>query len=194
MNKDLTTASYDEWVQFVFDHPVVDPLIETAWHWKIEYEIDPLKALTFCTRLFNESGSLLKSFDEAKLEQGFWFIPGPNGFMRFLFDASLPIGLRVECVNSIKNLYMKLFSFTSLGSACFMWWDSFITYGAYDNKTISNDGAIATATVQVLGQILKMPSKHCQDSALHGIQHLMKVSDSTHQIVLAHLGNVKGIE
>ena len=75
--KIITNISFDDWVAHAFDHPVSYPLPE--WYWDLEADelnLVPSAVLEYTTRLFNNSGKLLRPFSDAQINQGLWFLTG----------------------------------------------------------------------------------------------------------------------
>ena len=66
-------ATLEEWVRFVFDHPVT----EIAWHFDAEaayLALPPERVACLIAETFERSGELLQPFTDAQLNQGFWFL------------------------------------------------------------------------------------------------------------------------
>ena len=70
---DTRSYSYDEWLRFAFDHPIA----KEPWYYSeaMHFECDPRIVLGYYTRLFRDP-TPIASYDDAHLEQGFWFIVG----------------------------------------------------------------------------------------------------------------------
>ena len=70
----LDLFSYDEWVRFVFDHPVVSGRREWYWEdkWAFEYN-DVHKQVEYLVTLFSKPRFLMKHYSDKKMEQGMWF-------------------------------------------------------------------------------------------------------------------------
>ena len=188
MDLDLRQLNYDQWLRFVFDHPVTR--IEDAWHFDIEYAADHDQVLANCTQMFLKSKVLIGSFNAEQLEQGFWFIPGPNGFMRFLADEDVPWSRRQACIQSIESLFRECFSvMPPWMTSCYMWWDSYVSYCAFGNNELMTDERLLDETFRVLQAILKQP-EHCRRSAVHGLQHLEALDTPLRQQVQAVLNGV----
>src|ERR1700720_2242179 len=85
---DITQHSFDQFIDFLFDHEVVPTSdLEAAgptkakkpWDWEpMELLYDPEKVCGYYVRLFREPRFLLQRFSRPHLEQGFWAIQGPN--------------------------------------------------------------------------------------------------------------------
>lgn len=173
---DITDLTFDEWVEFVFDHPVTDP----AWHWSDEWEhyaSDGVKLLRYLIRLFREPSFLFEKYSPAQLEQGFWFISGLLCLARFMglpWQKNLPWKLRRDLIESMFDLFERFFALNALDTSCFMWWDG-LAYGYHmtDGKPDDANGArVQQAMFETLKRILYLESRACRMSALHGLGHL----------------------
>jgi hypothetical protein len=164
---DTTAYTYEEWTRFAFDHPVAkDPWYYTE---EMHFTCDPAVVLKYYIRLFHDPVSALSPYDDPHLEQGFWFIAGSQ-LADWLWDDEIPLQLRTECIASMPALFRKLFLTHPLDQACYMWWDMLRHFGD------TGDPKIIDAMVAALEQILALPVRHCQISALHGLGHLVHTS------------------
>ncbi len=181
-------ASFDEWLKWVFDHPVAGDK-EKEWWWA-EPDADeggrwldrpPVQALTFVTKLFENPVGHLSRYSDGQIDQGLWFIVhGANSkHFEWLMDGRIDLGLRKRCIRSIENLSRTLFAprcsdevihgTRPLDSICYMLWDLAI-HGSYPEV---RDREIDGESVNTLARIITMPSIACQRSALHGLGHLV---------------------
>jgi len=179
----LASASFEEFIDFLFDHKVV-PIPDTQsdapepWYWHSEVEYDAVAVVGYYIRLFSNPRFLLLKFSRDQLEQGFWAIHSGNlecSVDQMIWHKGVPFEDREHCVQSMFHLFEKLFAYDSFDTSVNMWWDSL----AYDwhcgNRSRSNGGEdqlIQDVMFQTLGRILSLPSEACQMSALHGLGHL----------------------
>ena len=193
------SATFDEWLKWIFDHPVADN-VDKEWWWA-EPDADesgrwldrpPIPALTFVTKLFENPLAHLSRYSDAQIDQGLWFIVhGANSkHLKWLVDGRVDFGLRRRCIRSIENLSRDLFAprcsddplkgDQPLDSICGMLWDLVLldachfqdnTDGTYSEV---RDTAIDKEFARTLSRILKLPSIACQRSALHGLGHLVR--------------------
>jgi hypothetical protein len=197
MPRDL---EFDQWVQHVFDHPVAEP----PWHFQINEETwdgEPLLTVQHITRLFESPEHLLKAYSPEQLEQGLWYLSGEGQpFMQALLDESVPWSVRKRGLLSVQTLYQKFFAvacsdelghlcrttFTPINRACYMWWDSFPSYGnPLDPSRQHEDRMI----LQVMNGILTLDSEASRESALHGLGHWhLHYPEEVRQIVDEFLG------
>jgi hypothetical protein len=159
---DTRAYGYDEWLRFAFDHPVA----KESWYYSeaMHFECDPDTVLKYYARLFRDSKPLA-SYDDAHLEQGFWFIVGSQ-LGEWLWDDKIAAELRLDCIAAMPTVFRELFASRPLDQACYMWWDLLRHFED------AGDPRIVNAMVVALEEILALPSRHCQVSALHGLGHL----------------------
>jgi hypothetical protein len=123
------------------------------------------------SRLFRDFGRLAEPFSPEQIEQGLWFVLGhPFWLPSMLEDRRVLPEWRDECLRSMIHPFRDYYlqredSFA--GTAFYMWWDLLLAH--------TQEGArleIETIAVDVLRQILRLPSKGCQFAALHGLNHM----------------------
>ena len=181
MTSDL---SLDEWIRYLFDHPVADP----AWHFDIAtsyHELTATRAAELIAETFEKSGDLLQAFTDAQLNQGFWFLvsSGSSDYMFCLTDVSVPWPLRRRALRSFILLFRDLMATRctpslshraepggALNSACYMWWDLLTLDGHWQSRRPPEP--IQAEMLVVLGELLAIRHDACQESALHGLGHL----------------------
>jgi hypothetical protein len=172
---DLSQLNYEEWLTFVFDHPVHEPLwyFSDAWNYEVS---DPEKALAYVIRLFTNPAILLRRFSLPHIEQGFWFLPSVNGLMWLILLPSIPWQARLSAVHSIKTLFETFFSQVELGTSIYMWWDSLITYCTWEDKDLLTDRELLREIITVMGQLLSNPAPRVRESIRHGVEHLKAIA------------------
>lgn len=187
MSINLTQYTFDAWLDFIFKHPVT--ALPFSWSfeeaWQYECESDML--VIFMTRLFSEPDILVTRYSYPEIDQGFWFIPGPNGFMWTLLDEHIEWFKRKACIDSIQSLFSRLFSKHNIGTSGYMWWDSFISYCAYHDKNIETEHDVLEAVLEVLKALSQQDSQVSVDSAKHGIEHLVELAKKTHNTSVKQL-------
>lgn len=180
---DISGLSYEEWLSFVFDHPVHEPL----WHFSDEWGYDvsnPEKTLGYVTQLFTNPAILLKRFSLPHLEQGFWFLPSANGLMWLILLPSIPWQARLSAIRSIGTLFETFFSQVELGTSIYMWWDSLITYCAWEDKDLITDRGVLREVVAVMAQLASSPSPRVRESVRHGVEHLEAIANKEDDVEL----------
>ena len=160
---DATGYDYAEWIRFAFDHPVG----EKPWYYTEEmaFVCDPKVVITYYGRLFRDPRASLSAYDDARLEQGLWFVAGSQ-LAQWLWDADIPLDLRLDCIAAMPTMFREFLADHPLDTACNMWWDML--------RSFESDPAprIVDAMVAALTEVLELRTRHCQMSALHGLGHL----------------------
>jgi hypothetical protein len=198
MGQELINPSFEEWVRYLFDHPVTDP----AWYWDINRERwnerdSSALALNYLTQLFENAGTILAPYSDAQVNQGLWYISfnGASDYFRSLHNLAVPIQKRLQCIESMYSLFEQVFfvrcsphlshvlhsdepypqGYTVINLACYMCWDNASTI--YTNAIIEDYLEHYSRTMlDVLSRILELDSIACQESALHGLGHYKSFS------------------
>jgi hypothetical protein len=179
---DITQYSFEEFVDFLFlreiTNPDLDPDKPEPWYWHTEVTFDPIKVSKFYVQLFREPIFLIERFSHVQLDSAFWSIQVANldcSAHRIIFNIELPWETRCLCIDSMFDLFQKLFKDESLDTAVFMWWDS-LCYdwhcGNRDRDRGGDDLRLQDVFFATLSRILFIDSETCQGSALHGLGHL----------------------
>ena len=129
------------------------------------------------TEFFREFGRLAEPFSPEQIEQGLWFVLGhPFWLSNQLADSQVSPGLRGECLRSMLHPfrdYCLQMGDSFAGSIFGMWWDLLL---AHNDDAIQLE--IEPIALEVLRQILQLPSKACQFAALHGLNHMHPYADA----------------
>ena len=171
---------YNEWINFVFDHPVEDP----AWHWDIDcpmFEGSESDYLELIRLTFMHAGKDLVHFSNAQVNQGICFLASTScsDYMFSLKDSNIDVGLRVEAIESIYLLYKDCFqkrcseslshldhkSSSDLNPICYMFWDV-NPLGCL--KGVDGEEHLKNTVFTVLKKTLMLPHLACKESAIHG--------------------------
>jgi len=134
MTYDLRDASFEEFLDFLFDHPVAaqhreenwgrvpgaDMSYESAWFddlglypWT-QVSHDPNLTANFYIRLFEGPRVLLARYSRSQIAQGFALIPGfpnlefPAGLGRLFVEERVPLGKRLSVVRALDPLHRDL--------------------------------------------------------------------------------------
>src|SRR5690242_7693339 len=96
------TISFDEWLDWAFDHPISDP----AWYWDDnaeELESEPAQVVAYLTKVFENPTKVLAKFTDEQINQGLWFIADNScsDHMYAVTDEEVPMEYRIRCVRSI---------------------------------------------------------------------------------------------
>ena len=128
MDIDISLMGYDQWVRFLFEHPVPeDEDHESKWSNDITCEVSqPAGLIRHVTRMCRELTQIGQRYTAAQVDQGIWFLLSyPGEFGPFLLHTQVPIERRLECIRAMYQVYSDYV--TTLPSPipnCFdMWWD-----------------------------------------------------------------------
>lgn len=199
---EITNASFEEFVNFLFDQQVVpipdDAKLPGPWYYNAEVTYDPIRVASQYIQLFTQPEFLLAQFSRAQLEQGFWEIQSPNlecGVCAIIWNETVKFDIRQSCVRSMFHLFERLFFNEPLDTAVEMWWDSL----AYDwhcgNRSRTSGGedeSMQDVMFETLSRILKLDSPTCQGAALHGLGHLHH--PDTEQLIRRYIERNKNID
>ncbi len=180
---DATGYDYDQWMRFAFDHPVE----KKPWYYteEMDFVCDPNVVITYYTRLFRDPRSITAAYDDAQLEQGIWFVVSSQ-LAEWLWDAEILLELRLECIAAMPGMFREVLAERPLETACWMWWDMLRTFDS------DPDQRIVGAMVAALTEVLQLPSRHCQMSALHGLGHLRH--DAKEGVIRAFLSASRDVD
>jgi hypothetical protein len=176
------SASFERWVEAVFDHPICDP----EWYWDDDFNVswephEMTASLTveYMTRLFSAPDDL-RRYSLEQVAQGIWFMVGessPGKNAHALLNPEVSLGQRTRCIRSVARFFEKFVAPaapTAVNTdndpfhiACYMWWDIFPTY----DGTNSWEPELYEASLTAMSETLLLPSELCQLSALHGLNH-----------------------
>jgi hypothetical protein len=176
---DLRAVGYDEWLAFVFDHPV-PPVGVEEWYLQAEVQIDadPGQQVAFLARLFLEPEILARRYTPGQIEQGFWFLFGGGGskwFRDALWDPSVPWEVRQRCIKALPELYARLFKSCALDTIPFMLPDLLADEYRFDFRhpdTDEEDRRVQEALFAAFRRMLDARDPGTQEAALHGLHHL----------------------
>jgi hypothetical protein len=182
---DLQAISYEDWIEFIFDHHAPYSLDEEeerpkAWYWEDPPDptIDPVRQVHYLTRLCREASPLLRVYTPEQIDQGLWYIfsaGGADEFYEQIFNPVVPWKDRAACIATLPELWPGLFEREDVGTMSYMLWDS-VAYG-FDcgNLTPGDDPdhhRIQEAMLAALTFQLESEASITQYAALHGLGHL----------------------
>lgn len=181
-NIDLSKLSYDEWISYIFDHPV--PLLELGYSSSIcEFDsaAKPEQVVKYVTQLCNQFIDITEKYSQARINKGLWFILGVDMcFGEYLRQESIPQELRKTCVHSMYKVFADFVSKSDIEEMenCFyMWWDLLLSsFYYYDKLELSEDcKEIEDTILATLKNILLLVDERTQQYALHGLGHLKHI-------------------
>jgi len=208
-NFDCSALSYDQWVRFFFDRPNPPQTDDLGYYFfdvdlREEYTFfdveHPTKVVSHMTRLFGDFPKTVSVFTLPQINQGVWVMFGNNfECQRYLFDPSVPLEKRLECIRSMYCVYADFVAPCVVPEMenCFqMWWhfiaESFWSrFYDYPNDSKSFDETleqyplekdlnklneeakqILDTMFETLVRILALDDDRAQEYALHGLGHL----------------------
>ncbi len=195
---DLTGATFQDFVRFLFDRDVnpnpKPPKKWDPWHFHVEVVFDAEKICAYYVKLFQQPEFLLTRFTKDQLEEGFWAIQGPNldwSAYGLIHRSDLPLSRRKELIRSMVPLFERLFAAEPLDSAVWMWWDAFCYDWHCGNRKRERDGEdleLQDVFFETLSGVLAIESEACQGAALHGLGHLHHplTTDLTERFIREH--------
>lgn len=143
--------------------------------------VDPSRQLEHGRRLFTTPLFLRERFTAVQLEQGFWFLSHvgisdvSDFFADQLWNPEAPVDARIAAIAAMYDLFEQLFAPFPAETATNMWWD--LLSGDLDHGRFTQGGPpgrerIRLAMVDTLARILRLDARHCQEAALHGLDHI----------------------
>ena len=190
MHYDLRYVRFEEFLDFIFDHPVAPQHCQTnwgraapfrvAWYDAIDLDIafDPARNCEYLALLFCDPAVLIGRYSPSQLEQGFhWMQTSYNdgSAADILWTGSLPVERRAALVRSMYFLFADLFSAVPLHSAGRMWWENLasgIIGNVMRNRHAADRHRIEHAMFQTLSRVLQLEAEHCRIDALRGLNRL----------------------
>jgi hypothetical protein len=181
MNADLRNATYDEFLQFVFDHYPEDD-VDKKWYWQLneDVQIAPGRAVEYLTRMCTGAAQLLDRYTPMQIAEGLNYLFGAGGSSEFrdqLWNSDVPWPHRRRCILAIPRLYTDVLERDrdGVGGCAYMLWDS-IAYdyhcGNRDPAKDPEDARVQDAMLEALRSMLASNHPETQRGALHGLGHL----------------------
>jgi hypothetical protein len=131
-----------------------------------DFEIgNPSRFFETVRDLFLRFGEVARRFPPEQVDQGLWYLLC-EPFWLISHVGKVPAALLKDVTRAMyypfRNYYLSVAECPE--SAFFMWWDLFSSGG--------HSPALDNTALEVLGRIIALPSKRCQEAALHGLNHL----------------------
>jgi len=176
---DIRGFSFEEFVAYIFDRPVVDKrLKQDPWYWHEEVLFDPSTVCDNYFRLLRQPAFLLERFSRAQLDQAFWAIQSPNlacSVYFLIWERDLPFFSREMLARTMFDLYRGFFAIEALDQSSAMWWDSLCYDWQCGNRRRERGGedlSMQNVMFETLSKIFDLDSQTCHGAALHGLGHL----------------------
>lgn len=196
---DLSSQSFEEFVEFFFDRMVVSDQEQydyfltdlTGQRYDEAIASTPSVLVDNMTQLFSGFGQIATRYSLAQVDQAVWgMLAGNLRLYEFLFDTSVPLANRLECVRSMYYVFSDFVAAADLKpdpelSGFFMWWDFVLhgfwspprpfiagTYRGDPSRLDSESRVMLDALFETLKRILDLQHTEAQRCALHGLGHL----------------------
>jgi len=167
--------NYSEWLKCVFERQDDKECL-----------FDSLTINNYLLRLCQESQNLYPKYSFEQLDKGTWFAFGVvSGYWHDAIDKNVPDEKRVNLYQSLFTYYENVFQKycthfyghqdwgpekpNPLNSSCYMFWDM----DTKECPAYKGDVLLTNEIFNLLERILDIESPACQESALHGLGHLI---------------------
>ena len=186
VNLDLSTLSFQEFVDFFFRHPES----EQFWYADPRYALGEVTVsgpavVDHLTQLFSGFSAAVSKYSPAQISHGIWAMFSPAfSVTEALWDNNIPLEKRAECIRAMGRLFadfVAIHDAESLQKCFYMWWHIIVTgfwahagqFDAPDLSKLDAEAAMLLETMfQTLTEILEVPDPRTQGYALHGLGHL----------------------
>ncbi|HVZ79233.1 MAG TPA: hypothetical protein VHE12_00375 [bacterium] len=177
--------NFEKWVRFAFDRKVHprhrskysdQPKKDRGKDWyfqdKWSRQYDPKVLVRNVIRLFSRPSNFDR-FSDDQVNQGLYYLAFGANLPDVLTNKSVPLSLRVRCVESMGELYAGVFEKREIEDSAFMWWDWFegVPRNWKRGPLTANGKALLKAMLDTLEGILKLKNHYCLRGALHGLGH-----------------------
>lgn len=188
---DLRMVCYEDFLDFIFDHPVAPQFCGPAsgrhegpvapWYDSIELDVDfdPARNCEFLTLLFCDARELPRRYSPERLEQGFWWMQksyNDGSAADVLWTSSLPVHRRIAMVEAMYFLCAELFADAFLpGHALQMWWGNLTRSSPARGRAAgcrADRRLIEDKIFETLVRLLDLESETCRIQALHGLRQI----------------------
>jgi hypothetical protein len=194
-------ATFEAWLDETFGRAVAGEHYPAFVHRDVRDWPEPVGdhlALAWLTRLFENPSEELRYFSDAQIAAGLWEL-GPSD-AHCVYNRDLPIAGRLRLIRSVATFFRDFFDprclpklahldrdvTEPLNGICYMWWEV-ITWGwAKDDPDADR---LKDADLEVMEQVLELPNPACQESALHGLGHMVRHSSRAAGIIEAYLAS-----
>ena len=185
----LDSLSHDDWLDFTFDHDVD---LEALWHFDREWEWScPSGVLVRrLTKLFLEPSVLSDRYGNGQLDQGFWIVPGPSGYVSSLLDGAVALDERISCLVALAQFLLGVGAdwTDELPTSYQMWWDSVFAYTSLGEVELSDDTQILARMVETVGKQCRDDRPRVRAAGEHGREHARSMvqavgGDELHDLV-----------
>jgi len=179
----LTDLDFDAWLDFMFGRPARSEFYPFFDEREEVWDPAPAVAVDYLTRLYETPAPLLHDYSDRQIGGGLWLLASEESHA--LYSREVPVEARERCVAALYRLYADLFDprcapalghldepgAGALNAACYMWWDILPFVAATDDP---DKDRLDARAIDVLEKVLRLANPACQESALHGLGHLVR--------------------
>ncbi|TAG49460.1 MAG: hypothetical protein EAZ30_03405 [Betaproteobacteria bacterium] len=182
----ISDSLYATCVTFLFDRPEKDELNGEAWYWSLdadehEFNPSPIEWVKLQTLIFARCGEDLKRFSDEQVGLGLNYLMSNavGDASCAAADPSVSIDDAMRMMEHFPTLWRACigprlagvhnrigYGNGELGYVCYMWFDVWPTFYQNRNKPEWRD-----AMWRLFVELLSMPCREVQVSALHGLGH-----------------------
>jgi hypothetical protein len=162
---------YDAWLDYVFIGPGASKPPSEAR--RLQFNAPHETIVRCCAELFRNPVVAAHRFSRRQLIEGYKYIPSMDGCTKFIFDKSVELEVRKECLHRVYNLFAMQFAIDPL-NICYEWWDIFLLNGSYEDNSFYNESEILNELLDLQRRILTIDSKECRESSLLCLGYLMR--------------------
>jgi hypothetical protein len=176
---DASQLTYQEWLRFFFDRPIGKEVFrEERQRYFFVAEAERSVVARHLKKMCSEHNAILGLYSGEQVNQGLWAIFATFSYHEVIFDSSVDLDLRIQCIESMYHVYSDVVAHLAgdvRDTFYWMWWD-YIGHEpwAYSQLQVHRIDREQTldAIIRTLARILDLPHRGCQWSALHGLGHL----------------------
>ena len=188
-------ANFEAWLDEAFGRAVAGESYPQFAYREVEEWPGPVPdrvALEYLTRLFENSEEALRYYSDLQIAAGLWEL-GP-GDAHCIHNREIPIEDRERLVGSVAIFFRDFFDqhclpkvsyaetehVSPLNAICYMWWEV-ITWGW--SKDDPHAERLKAKDLDVMEAVLGLTDPACQESALHGLGHMVRYRDRARKII-----------
>jgi len=175
--------SFGDWLDFTFGRPVRSDYYPFFDDREDYWDPAPAVGIDYLTRLFEDPASLLYGYEDRQIGSALWLLSSEDSHC--LYSRDVPVEARERCLAAIGTLFSDLFEARCtpvlghrdqpgagpVNASCYMWWENLPFPAAPDDPDRERLNAAMVATME---RSLKLANPACQESAVHGLGHLVR--------------------
>ena len=193
--------SYADWLDHWFGKPVVSQYF--PWFHEVPEGIfQPELVNAYAHRVFVNAPGELERFSDDQIGAGLYLLISDDDI--YLAHPDVPIAQRQACLLAVADLFRDLFAgrcaqrlssgahnHSIINGTCYMWWE-IMTHVAWPGDP--GFERMKQSCLQVMEKSLAIPHIAVQESALHGLGHLVRDSDAAALLIDRFLAKADGVD